>query len=97
MKLTPEQVDHIATLSRLSVTADEREQFAQQLSSILEWVGKLSEVSTDGVEPMQHVADVHNVFGADVPNPTDAATRGRLLAEFPERNGDLLKVKAVFH
>lgn len=96
MKLTPEQVDHIATLSRLSLTDEERTRFAEQLSSILEYVDMLSKVDTADVEPMQHSIALSNVFGADVPAPVDAATREALLNLFPEREGDLLKVKAVF-
>src|SRR5687768_15146709 len=89
--LTPEEVDTIATLSRLSLTDEERTMFATQLSSILDYVGKLSEVNTDGVEPMQHVAALANVFGPDVVIPCDDVTRDLLLARFPEREGDLLK------
>lgn len=96
MKLTPEQVAHIAKLSRLSLSEEEGEKFSQQLSSILEWVDKLSSANTDGIEPMQHAMQVQNVFGADEPAPIDAETRERLLSQFPEREGDLLKVKAVF-
>lgn len=94
--LTPEQVDHIAKLARLSITPEEREQFALQLSSVLDYVGSLSDVPTDNVEPMQHVADVHNVFGVDQVVSSDPATRTALIALFPEREQDLLKVKAVF-
>lgn len=96
MQLTPEQVDHIATLARLSLTDEERSRFAEQLSGILEYVDRLSKVDTEGVEPMQHSIAVMNVFGADEPAPTDAATRAALLSLFPEREADLLKVKAVF-
>jgi aspartyl-tRNA(Asn)/glutamyl-tRNA(Gln) amidotransferase subunit C len=96
MKLSPEQVEKIATLSRLSVSEEEREKFSQQLSSILEWVDMMAKVDTKDVAPMQHAAQLHNVFGADVPAPIDAETRARLLSQFPECEGDLLKVKAVF-
>lgn len=96
MKLTPEQVDHIATLSRLSLTDEERVRFAEQLSSVIEYVDLLGKVDTEGVEPMNHSIALMNVFGADEPMPCDAATRDALLARFPEREGDLLKVKAVF-
>lgn len=96
MKLTPEHVDHIATLSRLSLTDEERTLFAEQLSSILEYVDALGKVDTDGVEPMQHSIALMNVFGEDVPAERDAETRAALLDRFPEREGDLLKVKAVF-
>lgn len=96
MQLTPEQVDHIATLSRLSLTDEERTRFAAQLSTILEYVGMLSKVDTEGVEPMNHSVALMNVFGEDVPAPCDGSVRAALLAGFPEREGDLLKVKAVF-
>lgn len=96
MKLSPEQIDHIATLSRLAITDEERTRFAEQLSSILEYVDVLGKVDTDGVEPMNHSIALMNVFGADEPMPCDAATRDALLGRFPEREGDLLKVKAVF-
>jgi len=94
--LTSEQVDHIAKLARLTLTDAERELFAKQMSSILEWVGTLSAVDTDNVEPMQHVAKIANVFGADEPLPADPNVRAALLALFPEKEQDLLKVKAVF-
>jgi len=94
--LTPEQVDHIAKLARLSITDEERIAFARQLSSVIDYVGSLSAVETDAIEPMQHVADVHNVFGADEVVATNAAARAALIALFPEREQDLLKVKAVF-
>lgn len=96
MQLTPAQVDHIATLSRLSLTEEERTRFAEQLSSVLDYVGMLSKVPTDGVEPMNHSVALMNVFGADEPAPCDESVRAALLAGFPEREGDLLKVKAVF-
>ena len=96
MKLTPEQVDHIATLSRLSLTDEERIKFAEQLSSIIDYIGVLGTVDTAGVEPMHHSIALMNVFGADEAAPSDAATRAALIDGFPEREGDLLKVKAVF-
>lgn len=94
--LTPEQVDHIAKLARLSITDEERVTFTRQLSSIIDYVGSLSEVPTENVEPMNHVADVHNVFGTDEVVASTDATREALKALFPEREQDLLKVKAVF-
>lgn len=96
MKLTPEQVEHIATLARLSLTEDEKTLFGKQLSSVLDYVDALAKANVDGVVPMHHIADVHNVFGDDVVSACDAATRDALIAAFPEREADLLKVKAVF-
>ena len=96
MKLTSEQILHIATLSRLELSEEEKITFGLQLSSILDYVGKLSEVKTEGVEPMHHSIELHNVFGVDEANDADVKVREGLLAAFPEREGDLLRVKAVF-
>ena len=96
MKLTQEQISHIATLSRLELSEEEKVSFGAQLSSILEYVGKLSEVNTEGVEPMHHAIALQNVFGDDEVKDCDMKVRDGLLAAFPEREGDLLRVKAVF-
>lgn len=96
MTLTPEEVEHIAKLARLELPPAEKDAFTRQLSSILDYVGALGSVETEGVEPMAHAVPVHNVFGADEPAPCPKEVRDALLGEFPEREGDLLKVKAVF-
>lgn len=96
MKLTREQVEKIATLARLELADEEKDAFTRQLSSILEYVDMLGEVDTADIEPMAHSILMRNVFGDDVAAATDAAQREALLKAFPDRQGDLLKVKAVF-
>ncbi|MEK9152025.1 MAG: Asp-tRNA(Asn)/Glu-tRNA(Gln) amidotransferase subunit GatC [Patescibacteria group bacterium] len=96
MALTREDITHIAKLARLDVAEDEAEMFRNQLSSILEFVDKLSQAETDDVEPMNHVVPVHNAWREDKAEPCPAAMRDAVIAEFPEREGDLLKVKTVF-
>lgn len=94
--LTPEQVEHIAKLSRLELSEEEKSVFAKQLSDILGYVEKLGEVKTEGVEPMAHSIPIRNVFGDDVMANRKPEEREGVLASFPDRQGDLLKVKAVF-
>lgn len=96
MELSREQVNHIAGLARIRLNEEEAESFRRQLSSILEYVGQLSECETDGIEPMAHAAPLLNVMRQDEVKECDEATRQRLLEAFPEREGDLLKVKGVF-
>ncbi len=96
MKLSIEQVEHIATLARLELSGEEKEAFARQLSSVLDYVDKLAAVDTSDVEPMAHSLPVRNVFREDKAEPCDGAVRDALLASFPDRQADLLKVKAVF-
>jgi aspartyl-tRNA(Asn)/glutamyl-tRNA(Gln) amidotransferase subunit C len=96
MKLTLEEVEHIAALARLELSEDERHAFQKQLSSILEYVEKLKAVDTEGVEPMNHSIEMGNVLRRDEAVGCDAATRQRLIDAFPAKEGDQLKVDAVF-
>jgi aspartyl-tRNA(Asn)/glutamyl-tRNA(Gln) amidotransferase subunit C len=96
MSLTLEEVDKIAELARLKLAAEERESFREQLSSILEYVGKLAEVETAGVEPMSHSIPVSNVLRDDEAVACEPEIRSGVIAAFPESEDNLLKVKAVF-
>lgn len=96
MKLTPEQVAQIATLARLSLTEEEKVHYAEQLSVIFDYIEMLDEVLTDGVEETCQVTGLMDVSREDVVVSIDEETRKKFIACFPEKSGDLLKVKAVF-
>lgn len=96
MKLTIDQVAKIATLARLSLTNEEKERYAEQLSVILDYIEMLGEVDTTGVEETCQVTGLKDVVREDVAVSIDEETRKKLIACFPEKSGDLLKVKAVF-
>ncbi|MCA9412100.1 MAG: Asp-tRNA(Asn)/Glu-tRNA(Gln) amidotransferase subunit GatC [Candidatus Omnitrophica bacterium] len=67
MSVTREEVKHIALLSRLELTEEEMDRYAEQLSAILDYAAKLNELDTAGVEPLFHAVPVENVFRPDVP------------------------------
>lgn len=54
MSLTADQVRQVAHLARLEIRPDEVDQYAGQLSRILDLVGELSQIDTQGVQPMAH-------------------------------------------
>lgn len=83
----------MATLARLDLTPDEQEQLAGQLDRILEYMDKLNELDTDGVEPMSHAVDVVNVLRPDraVNEPRTQA----LLSNAPARDDDFLSVPKI--
>lgn len=70
MKISREQVDHVARLARLSLSKEDRERYASQLSQILGYVEKLNELETSGVEPTSHVVPMANVFREDRMRPS---------------------------
>ncbi|WKZ29386.1 MAG: Asp-tRNA(Asn)/Glu-tRNA(Gln) amidotransferase subunit GatC [Patescibacteria group bacterium] len=96
MSLSREEILKIANLAHLKLAEDEIETFRAQLSSVLEYVGQLSEVDVRGIEPAAHIAGVSNVLRADEVKTTPTEVREALLNAAPEREGDAVKVKAVF-
>ena len=64
-KLSIEQIEHIAKLSRLELSKEEKELYSEQLSSVLEYVGQLSEIDTENVESLSNVTGLSNVEHTD--------------------------------
>jgi aspartyl-tRNA(Asn)/glutamyl-tRNA(Gln) amidotransferase subunit C len=93
MSLSPEQVSWVAHLARLELTAADRDLMARQLSAILDYMDQLKQVNTDGVEPLAHPLNVHNVFRDDAPAPSLPVDEA--LANAPDRHGDFFGVPAV--
>jgi aspartyl-tRNA(Asn)/glutamyl-tRNA(Gln) amidotransferase subunit C len=93
LKITPEQVRHVAKLARLALTEDELARFGPQLESILEYVAKIGELDVSGVEPMAHALPLTNVLREDVVEaslPVDA-----VLQNAPDADGPFFKVPKV--
>ena len=70
MRITREEVEHVAKLARLEITDAEKEAFSQQLSAILTYVEQLRAVDTTGVEPTATVVEQTNVFREDRVQPS---------------------------
>lgn len=62
-------IDHVAHLARIALTAEEKATFAHQLGDVLHHIEQLAKVDVSGVEPTAHAFAVHNVWGVDVPAP----------------------------
>lgn len=92
-KLTKKQVEHIGKLSRLFLTESEKEKFASQLSSILDYVGQLNKVETKKVEPIANISGLFNIKRKDEIKPS--LPREKLLKNAPAQKDGFLKVKAV--
>ncbi|MDO8560393.1 MAG: Asp-tRNA(Asn)/Glu-tRNA(Gln) amidotransferase subunit GatC [bacterium] len=94
--ITRHDVEHVAQLARLTLPADELARFTEQLAAILQYVGKLGELKTDGVMVTAQVTGLSNITRADQVVGCDAATRERLLSAAPERSGDFIQTRGVF-
>ena len=92
MAISREQVEHVARLARLALTEEEIERFQEQLSAILDAVGKVGELDLSEVEPTSHPLDLVNVFGEDEPRPS--LPLEDVLANAPEPEGGFFAVPA---
>ena len=68
--LSRDQVLHVARLARLELTEEEIERYSGELSNVLDYIEKISELDLDDVEPTSHVVQVENVLRADEPRPS---------------------------
>jgi len=93
MSIKVKDVEHVANLARLELSAAEKEQFAEQLSAILAYAEKLSELDTDGVEPTSHVLPLYNVMRED--EVRESLPIEKVLANAPEEEDGHIKVPAV--
>jgi aspartyl-tRNA(Asn)/glutamyl-tRNA(Gln) amidotransferase subunit C len=93
MAITREDVLHVARLARLELADAEVERMQEQLSAILEAVGKVAELDLEGVEPTAHPLDLVNVLAEDVPRPS--LTREEALANAPDPEDGFFGVPAV--
>ena len=75
MRLTTEEVEHIAQLARLKLTAQETERYREQLSAILDYADRLQSVDTSGIPPTSSVLPARSVLREDIVLP------GLLLAD----------------
>ena len=64
--ITLETIDYVAILAKLDLTSEEKLQAQKDMSNMLDYIDKLNELDTTGVEPMSHVFQVTNVFREDV-------------------------------
>ncbi len=93
MKLTREQVLHVAELAKLRLTAEEVTLFQEQLSAILAYAERLSELDTEAIPPTAAVLPLHNVFRPDVVG--ESFPREAMLANAPDTKDGYIRVKAV--
>jgi aspartyl-tRNA(Asn)/glutamyl-tRNA(Gln) amidotransferase subunit C len=90
MAISPDEVRHVARLARLQLTDEELARFGEQLSAILDAVGKVSELDLSDVPPTAHPLDLVNVWGEDEPRPSLLVEDA--LANAPDRDGSFFRV-----
>jgi aspartyl-tRNA(Asn)/glutamyl-tRNA(Gln) amidotransferase subunit C len=92
--LTRAEVDHVAQLARLALTAEEAERYRTQMASILDQVAVLDELDLASIPPSAGVHPLLNVMGEDKPQPS--LTLAQVLANAPQQEEGHFRVPAIF-
>jgi aspartyl-tRNA(Asn)/glutamyl-tRNA(Gln) amidotransferase subunit C len=93
MKLSYEQVKHIAWLARLGLSEEEVEKFSLQLSNILENFEILKQVDTTNVPPATHTIPLQNVLRKD--DVAESYPQAEILSNAPKQEENCFKVQAI--
>lgn len=91
--ITPDDVRHVAKLSRLELTDVQVAMFSQQLELIMEHIDKLAAIDVSGVEPMVHAYEQTNVLREDMEHAGMSVDQA--LANAPDRDDPFFKVPKV--
>jgi aspartyl-tRNA(Asn)/glutamyl-tRNA(Gln) amidotransferase subunit C len=86
-------LDHVANLARINLTAEEKARFGAQLGDVLGYIALLNEVDVNGVEPTAHAFPVVNVWGEDVPEAGLSVEDA--LRNAPEKRDNMFAVPKV--
>ena len=94
MSLTKEQVEHIANLARLELSAEEISRYRQQLSAILEFFDQLQAVNTDDIPPTSGVQPSQSKLRTD--NPQPGLELDEILSNAPKAKDRQFQIPPVF-
>ncbi len=94
MKITRDEILHVADLARLEIDEASVEKFAGQIGQILEYVDQLRQVDTAGLKPTSHAIELTNAFREDVAR--GHLERAEALANAPlQEDGSFVVPKVV--
>ena len=88
--ISNETITYVAALAKLELSAEEREAAKNDMGRMLDYIDKLNELDTSGVEPMSHVFPVSNVFREDV--VTNGNDKANILKNAPDQKQGMFKV-----
>ncbi len=93
MKVNTQLVERLADLAKLEFDEESRKEIEQDLEKIIGFVDKLSEVDTEGVEPLVHVNEDVNILRED--QAKQELTQEQALKNAPVKDSDYIKVPKV--
>lgn len=93
MKISKNEVEHVALLARLELNEEEVHQYTEQLNAILEYAGMIQKLDTDSVVPTAHAVELFNVLRADEVKPS--MSQQEALSNAPEAKEGYFQVPRI--
>lgn len=92
--ISDETIEYVGILAKLDLSEEEKEQAKKDMGRMLDYIDKLNELDTEGVEPVSHVFSVNNVFRSDeVANGDDSEN---MLLNAPQKKEGAYMVPKTF-
>lgn len=92
--ISDETIEYVGILAKLELSEEDKENAKKDMGNMLDYIDKLNELDTEGVEPMSHIFPVNNVFREDVVTNKDDSDN--ILKNAPQKkNGSFMVPKTV--
>ena len=92
--ISDETIEYVGILAKLELNDVQKENAKKDMAGMLDYIDKLGELDTDGIEPMSHVFDVKNVWREDV--VTNGDDRENIISNSPGEKNGMFEVPKTF-
>lgn len=92
--ISDETIEYVGILAKLELSGEEKEAAKRDMGRMLDYIDKLNELDTTGIEPMSHVFPVQNVFREDI--VTNGDESAKTLQNAPGEKDNMFVVPRTF-
>ncbi len=92
--MNKKEIEKLAFFARIKLDSEELSNVPQEIQAILEYIQKLSDVDTEGVEPLFHFPELENITRDDIAETVDRETQKRMMGMGKDKD-DYLRVESI--
>ncbi len=92
--MNKKEIEKLAFFARIKLDQEELSNVPQEIQSILEYIQKLSDVDTEGVEPLFHFSELENITRDDIAETVDKEIQKRMMGMGKDKD-DYLRVESI--
>jgi aspartyl-tRNA(Asn)/glutamyl-tRNA(Gln) amidotransferase subunit C len=95
-KIDEKTLEHMAELARIGISKKQEKKLLKDMEEILAYFEELNGLDTENIRPMDGGTENENVFAEDEKGRKPRFNEERITGDFPEKEGDFLKIPPVF-